>query len=489
MMTDDRRDGPPEHDRLRTGIPGLDRILAGGLLRGRLYGLAGPSGAGKTVLANQIAHEAAARGERTVYLTLMTESHARMLDNLRSLSFFDPSRAGEEVLYVSGYGPLLDGGLGRLLDTIDGEMSRRKPSLLVLDGIYSDTMATASTTSFREFLNRLRAIIEIRGGTGLITLRDESREQALFPLSDGLILLSHSVEGARAVRRLRVQKYRGSGHLGGEHEFVIDEGGVDVYPRMEARPRFVRSEAPPTSERRSFGVEGLDRMLGGGLGSASAAEILGAPGSGKTLLGLSFLCAGADQGERGLYLGLYETPDALVTHAEGIGLPLGRHRDSGQVGMVWCPASEGSIDRMLNDLLERVERDDLHRVVIDGYDGLRQAAAFPERVTGALAAANHVLRGRGATVLVTVEAPVIGPPIIPPQPTSALVENAIALRYAEVDSSLRRLVSIIKVRGSAYDPTIREVRITSAGIQVLDAFDDTEGILSGQPHRPGGRRR
>lgn len=475
-------------DRLRTGVRGLDEILGGGLLSGAIYALAGGSGAGKTVISNQIAYHRARQDDSTLFVTLMTESHGRMLENLEDMEFFEPALAGSRVIYISGHGSLLEGGLSGLLEMIEAEIRRRNPSLLIIDGTCAAARA-GTGAEFRAFINRLRASLELRPCTGLLSLRDPRiGDDGLYSLADGVLVLSDRVVGARSVRRFTVDKYRGSSHLGGEHEFVIDRRGATFYPRIESRPISRASEGPPSSGPRGFGIAGLDRMLHGGLAPASATELLGAPGSGKTLLGLSFLCAGADQGERGLYLGLYETPQALVPHGEGIGLPLGRHRDAGRVELVWHPAAEGSVDAILGDLLQHVEERDIQRVVIDGYDGLRAASAFPERVAGALSATNHELRGRGASVLITVEGSVIGPPVIPPQPTSALVENAMALRYAEVDSQLRRLVSIIKVRGSAYDPTIRELRISEQGIEILDSFAGAEGLLGGQPHRPGGRR-
>src|SRR5215204_531668 len=101
--------------RQTTGIAGLDRILDGGFFQGGLYIIAGPPGAGKTILGNQLCFHHVASGGRAVFVTVLTESHSRMLAHLSSLSFFDPTSLGDRLLYLSGYSVLLSEGLTGLL--------------------------------------------------------------------------------------------------------------------------------------------------------------------------------------------------------------------------------------------------------------------------------------------------------------------------------------------------------------------------------------
>src|SRR5436309_2316566 len=87
---------PPEPlERIASGITGLDRIIQGGFLRGGVYLISGPPGAGKTILANQMAFHHVAAGGRAVYMTVLAETHARMLAHLRPLAFFDPAPIGD----------------------------------------------------------------------------------------------------------------------------------------------------------------------------------------------------------------------------------------------------------------------------------------------------------------------------------------------------------------------------------------------------------
>ena len=106
------------NERIKTGISGLDTVLDGGLFPGSIYIVLGRPGSGKTTLGNQLAFAHAARRERAVYVTLLSESHATMLKNLRALSFFEPSVINDRLSYVGGYKALRQDGLRGLLELL-----------------------------------------------------------------------------------------------------------------------------------------------------------------------------------------------------------------------------------------------------------------------------------------------------------------------------------------------------------------------------------
>jgi circadian clock protein KaiC len=93
---------PPPLARVSSGVPGLDTILNGGFLQGGIYLIMGAPGTGKTILSNQICSHHVAGGERALYVTLLAESHARMLAHLRTLSFFDSSVVADGLCWLSG---------------------------------------------------------------------------------------------------------------------------------------------------------------------------------------------------------------------------------------------------------------------------------------------------------------------------------------------------------------------------------------------------
>src|SRR4051812_31211969 len=115
----------PPLPRLSTGIPGLDPILEGGFLRGGAYIVQGPPGSGKTILANQVCTHHAREGGKSVYFTLLAESHSRMIGHMRRLAFFDPSLVGNSLVYLAGYKILEEEGLSGFAKVVRASVAER----------------------------------------------------------------------------------------------------------------------------------------------------------------------------------------------------------------------------------------------------------------------------------------------------------------------------------------------------------------------------
>jgi circadian clock protein KaiC len=298
---------------------------------------------------------------------------------------------------------------------------------------------------------------------------------------DGILDLCDTPVGQRSMRELRVRKLRGSDHFAGFHTFEISARGLHVFPRSEALT--AATETPPAeiSTRVPMGVPDLDAMMGGGVPAGSTTMLIGASGTGKTILGLSFIAAGAARREPALYFGFYESPDRLVGKAEAVGLPLARYRESGQLELLWRLPLEKLIDKVAEEILAQVRQRGVKRLVLDGLSGFRQTAAMPKRIEGFFTALTQELRLLGVTTVLTVESTsLFGTEINEPlEGVSTLVENLVLLRYVEYRSSIRRMIGILKLRESDYDPSLRELRITPQGIQLGGAFEDAESLLSG----------
>lgn len=470
-----------EQPRVRSGIDRLDEILGGGFLRGGTYALAGAPGTGKTILANQICcrHVPDADGH-CIYVTLLAESHDKLIAHLETMGFYRRDYVPDRLFYINGYNILKRDGLGGLLKTLRQEVRDRRASMLVLDGIESVRELVSSNLEFREFLHQLQGYTGIVECTSFLLCTGPSEAvQPENPLVEGVIQLSLRQQGGRAVRELSVAKFRGSGCLLGAHEMEITGGGIRLYPRTEAR--FARLEPPPATQphRVPFGIRALDAMLGGGLLSASSATLLGAPGTGKTLLGLSFLLEGARRGERGVYFGFYEPPHRLISRAEGLGLALQPHLEQGVVRLLWQAPVERPLDALAEGLLEAVEGG-CRRLFIDGMLGFRLAALYPERLPAFLAALLDKLRALEVTVLISEELPLLWPRVEMATPELAVLSDAVILtRYVERRAQLHRLISVMKMRESEYDTSIREFRITRQGIELADSFAGAEAVLGG----------
>jgi circadian clock protein KaiC len=149
--------------------------------------------------------------------------------------------------------------------------------------------------------------------------------------------------------------------------------------------------------------------------------------------------------------------------------------------MVWQPSTEQNVDALTQRLLDAIDRTGATRLFIDGLDGFQRATIHPERVHHVFTAIANELRVRGVTTVYTFEVPkFIGPGLdTPVTGVSSLAENLIYLRFVELRSHLYRLLSILKVRDSNYDTSLREFHISDRGIQLENTFESAESILSG----------
>jgi len=481
-MTDNEEQVQSRPRRVPSGIPTLDRLLGGGLFRSDLYVVVGVPGAGKTILANQACFAHVAAGGRAAYITLLAETHGHMLAHLRSLAFFDPAPIGSALLYYGGYQAVESGGLDGLLAFLRGVVRDDRVTLLVVDGLFTANEAADSDLVLRTFLVNLQAYGEASGCTTLLLTQplEEGVRDPSFTIVDGVVELGTTRLGPRVVRALEVHKFRGGSYLRGQHVFAIGDAGITVHPRIEAALGALTSEAGGRRPRVSTGLPPLDDMLRGGLLSGSTTMLLGPPGSGKTLLGLHALDAGAQAGEPGLHVGFYETPALLIETAAAVGLDLERQVADGRITLLWQPPLEESEDALAERLLTTVEERGIRHLFIDGLDGFLQAAVYPERMGRFFTALTLELRARGVTTLMSVELPTLfGTTAAVPLPgVSVIAENIIVLRAVERRSRLYRLLSIVKTRGSGHDPAIRAFTIGDAGLTLADTSASAEEILA-----------
>ena len=485
---------PPPREVLPTGIPGLDTVLSGGLRRGRTYMVMGLPGAGKTILANQMSFHHARGGERVMYVTLLAESHTELVNNLRPLSFFDDTSVPTSITYLSAFTVLEEGGLESLLELIRKEIRSRGATFLVLDGLVAAEEVAPSPQALKRFIHSLQVVTGIMGCTTVILTTGGSRGlRAEHTMVDGLIVLRQRTLGARMVRELYVRKFRGAPHLLGRHGFEITQDGLVVYPRLET----LLSVDPPLGlegkGRLSLGIPGLDTMLQGGLPAGSTTLLFGPPGSGKTLLGLSFLAEGARQGQRGHYFAFYDSPLRMLAQAQGIGLHLEPLITRGDLEVSFRPPTENLLDKLGLQLLALIRERRVTRLFIDGYDALQNSAVKPGRMTSFMAALINECRGRGVTMMYSAETPTAFSTTVrfPLPGLSMATENILYLRCVELRSELRRFICALKVRNSGYDQALRELLISEKGLEVGQTFEDAQQLVTGlaRSTSPGERRK
>lgn len=466
-------------ERIATGVPGLDEVLKGGFYEGAVYIVRGTPGAGKTILANQICFHHARQGKRALFVTLLAENHARMLQHLEQMSFYDAHMIPKYVYYISAFRVLEENGLKGMMDMLRREMRAHDATILVLDGLIAVEETSTSDREFRKFIHELQAHAATAGCcTLLLTNGRRGEYHPEHTMVDGLITLEDVAYGKRRQRELEVRKFRGSSSLRGRHPFQITDDGLLVHPRPESR--FLRNTGIANAGRISTGVEQLDAMTNGGLIADSSTLVLGPSGAGKTTLGTAFLSK-SSKAEPGLHFGFYESPERLIVNARLLGLDLQSLVSAGHLEILWRPTIERILDSLGNELIEAVRRRKVRRLFIDGWGGFMATAETPERLAPFFAAIANELRSLGVTTICAVETEnLIGPELrLPIVGASAITENMIVLRFSEYQSKLRRLISILKIRGGGFDPSLREFEIGPQGLRLVDTFKTAEGVLTG----------
>lgn len=488
----------PRRRKLASRIPGLDQILAGGWMEGGLYLVHGPAGAGKTILAFQAGVECALHGGRVLYTSLLAESHGKLIEHIEGFAFFDAELIARQFILTSAYDALRRDGLQGLLRQVAQAIATQRPQLLIIDGFSVARLFAIKSADYGQFVLQLGAIVTAARCTTLLLSPSQLEKGGEdVALVDGILELTTLSRGMRRSREIEVVKLRGGDPITGLHPFVITRQGIRIYPRLEALRSEMQEEQAealatrnPPIERRSSGMPQIDALLDGGLLPGCVTSIMGAPGTGKTILSMKFLEAGLARGEPGLYVGFYESPARLLAKADSLGIALRAHHNSGQLRIEWHRPFEMLIDELAERILAAIDAAQIKRVVIDSIEGLRDTAMRPERVAAFCAALLSQFKARGVTTYLTEELDLFATEVAThDERISTYVENIILLRYVEVRSEMRRLISIMKARATNYDSTIREFRIDDSGVVIGEPFRHLERVLSGQArlvaHRPG----
>lgn len=482
-MTSSTTDNVPTIERLRSAVPGLDQILGGGLFRTGVYIIQGLPGCGKTILANQICYGHVAEGGSAVYVTLLAESHSRMIQHLSTLSFFDVKAFPDKLAYISAFHELESGGLKGLMGVLRREMRTRKVGVLVLDGLVAASEG-ASDLDLKKFIHELQSIAVLQDCTVLLlTSGNIHRMAAEHTMVDGLVELEDKLFDARSERSIQVRKFRGAGPLRGKHSLRIDNDGITVFPRIESLYRIAAGDAAASESAVTSGIPSLDALLAiKGLPASSATVVIGSTGTGKTTLGLHYLHASTAE-EPGLHLGFFEGPDRLRSKARSMGMALEPLEASGAVELMWQSPVEATVDEIAERLLAAVARRGVRRLVIDGLSGFLESTVYPERISRFFSCLVNELRNRGVTVLMSLETrDVVSSVISMPWGVSGLVDNLFFLRFVHDEGHVERLLTIIKMRDTDYQAGLRRLKIDSQGMHIAGTYRaDGDVIPSAQP--------
>jgi circadian clock protein KaiC len=471
--------------KLATGIPGFDAVTMGGLPRRRATVLAGQAGSGKTVFGAHFLAEGIRRHQPGVFVTL-EEPGSDLRANMHTLGW-DVSQweeAGDFAIVDAS--PLIrdDGALSAYnFETLAAQIGHAVDitgaERLVLDSLNTVLAFEDNVGIARQKLRRLISSLRGMGLTVLLTVEtpdDPGTTLSRFGIeefvADSVVLLRHIHEGKVRRRSVEVLKMRGAMHRKGDFGFTVLPGqGVVVLPQA------VIQYGQETEPRRiSSGNAGLDELAHGGFFHDSIILVNGPTGAGKSLLGVEFLDAGATAGERVLLLSYEESPGQIFRNAAAWGKNLVRHQESGLLKVVALYPEVASLDDHLIEIMEVVDAFKPSRIVLDSLTSLERigsSATYREFVIGLAA----FVKQEQVTMLVTLStSALLGGTTASEGHISTLTDAIVILRYANGPGVVRRVVTLLKMRGSAHENSVRSYRITDSGLEMGGPFDEVVDI-------------
>jgi circadian clock protein KaiC len=280
---------------------------------------------------------------------------------------------------------------------------------------------------------------------------------------------------------LRVLKYRGQPFRGGYHDFAIQTGGLQVFPRLVASEYRAR--------RRSFvlstDIAELDKLMGGGVEGGSSTLIIGPSGSGKSFLVFQFIAAAIKRGEHAALFAFDEELGLLFAQSKGLGIDLESMRDNGDLMVAQVDAAEISPGEFAHRVRKAVEKDNIRTVVIDSLNGYRNAMPEEQFLTLHMHELLQYLNRVGAATFLTVAQHGLVGDMKSPVDVTYLADTVILLRYFEAFGQVRRAISMLKKRTGSHENTIREFALTSKGITVGPVLENFQGVLRGVPEYVG----
>jgi circadian clock protein KaiC len=474
---------------LPTGVPGLDEILGGGLPEYSFNIIAGAPGCGKTTLAHQIIFANATPEKPALYFTVLGEPAIKMLRYQQQYTFFDHALMDRAIRFVNLSQPMLEEDLQAVLAAIMEEVEAFNPMFVVVDSfrtvVRKAQSGATSETELQAFVQRLALHLTSWQATTFLIgeyVEGEMRDNPVFTVADGLFWLYQSVERNSIVRKLQIMKLRGQESVPGLHTFRITDGGLLAFPRtfgLSGVP--VRIKGPG---RLSTGIPAFDELLGGGIPEGDSMLLAGPSGSGKSLLASQFVAEGLKNGEPGVIAIFEELPAAYIHRAAQLGIHLAEALEEGMLKIIYLRPLDLSVDETVHAVINAVQEIGAKRVVLDSLVGFEMALApdfrheFRESLYRMIGALTRV----GVTVISTVEVEENFTSMgLSNFAISFLAEDIVRLRYVSINGQLRKMMLVVKMRGSQHSIDMWEYEITGKGLVIGERMRGFRGLTTGVP--------
>ena len=450
--------------------------------------IAGGPGCGKTTLVHQFVFANASPERPALYFTLLGEPAVKMLRYQQQFTFFDQAKLDGAVRFINLSRFVLEEDLNAVLEEIIKQVEAYNAHIVVVDSfrtVVRRAEATATEMELQGFIQRLALHLTSWQVTSFLVAEcaeGETRDNPVFTVADGLFWLYQSVERNSVVRKMHIMKVRGQESIPGLHTFRITQAGLQTFPRTLG---LAQESGHVKGQRRvSTGVPGLDALMGGGIPEFNSLLLAGPSGSGKSIIASQFIAEGLRQGVPGVVVIFEELPADFMNRAALIGLDFDTPQKAGTLKIIYIRPLDLSVDETVHEIVRAVKQMGAQRVMLDSLVGFEMALApdFRHEFRESLYRMIGALTRLGVTVLSTVEVDENFTSMgLSHFAISFLADDIVRLRYVSINGQLRKMLLVVKMRGSEHSIDMTEYVVTGKGVIIGAPLRGYQGLISGIP--------
>ncbi|HMW08111.1 MAG TPA: circadian clock protein KaiC [Leptospiraceae bacterium] len=466
-----------------TGIEGLDEILEGGIPKGRITLITGDTGTGKSLMAlEMIVNGATKFDEPGLYISFENELKEIFQDlhsiewNLENLSKENKISLKHIDVQVDETESIGSFSFDILLKRIEKQINEIGAKRVVLDTLESIWSVVGVENISRWELRRLFKWFIDKGITLIVTGEKRDGTSHFFFnefISDCIIQLEQKIFSEIVTRRLRIVKYRGTPHGMNTYPYVITSKGNKVFPITS-----MNLGHHVSTEKISFGMEEMDKMLGGGIFKGSSVLLSGTSGTGKSTF--ANFCANhiCRNGGKVLYFAFEESAEQILRNMVSLSLDNRKFYDEKQFIIFARRPNSMGLEQHLLSIFSLVEEHKPELVILDPISNfslnihddniksflMRLVDFFKQRIITTIL--TSLIRGSG--VLEETD-----------EGVSSIMDTWISLQMVEQNNERNRIIKILKSRGGAHSNQLREYILTSDGVHFEDVYLGAKGMLTG----------